>query len=293
MMKHLFGLLITIASISTNAQTLFTQDPSEAIFVTTDIQNFWIAFDQLGSKKNPFEAYLSEGSQGLKDFIPMRIESSKNLLKTVKKRKEEYLAIRESSSSISSLEVQIREAYKNLIEWYPKATFPPTYFVIGAMNTGGTATKNGLIIGVERQGIDKIPYFVAHEVIHFNQHYKSSTSLLDQSIREGSADFLGELISGKTTNEGAFEFGEKNEEVLCQEFVQIMNSKTYKGWLYGGGKKTERPRDLGYWMGYKISKSYFDRSVDKKLAVKEILNITDFRDFLNKSGYLNKYMPLR
>jgi uncharacterized protein YjaZ len=75
---------------------------------------------------------------------------------------------------------------------------------------------------------------------------------------------------------------------LWREFESKMNSKEYKGWLYGPSVPG-RPNDLGYWMGYKIAKAYFDKASDKKQAVKEILNIKDFKQFLKESGYADKW----
>jgi len=108
---------------------------------------------------------------------------------------------------------------------------------------------------------------------------------------EGSADFIGELISGKSINGFAFEYGNMHNEELCKEFVEIMNDTNYHGWLYGTkGKKQGRPNDLGYWMGYKICEAYFDKANNPKEAIRDILNIEDFDEFLAKSGYLAEYM---
>ncbi len=183
--------------------------------------------------------------------------------------------------------------YQELKNWYDAAIFPPTYFVIGAFNSGGTSSDNGLIIGVEMQNeIENVPYIVAHELIHFNQNYPNTkNTLLEQSIMEGSADFIGELISGKHINETAFEYGNKNEEMLCSEFVEIMNGTKYHGWLYGTkGRAKGRPSDLGYWIGYKICETYFKNSNNKEEAIRDILNIQNFHDFLEKSGYLKQYL---
>jgi len=149
-----------------------------------------------------------------------------------------------------------------------------------------------LFIGAEMQtDINNIPYIVAHELIHFQQkNWKESPTLLEQSIVEGSADFLGELISGMNTNKAANEYGNKNKERLCREFVKRMDSTSYMDWMYGVSGKDDRPNDLGYWMGYKITEQYFAKAADKKKAVAEILNIKDYKDFLRKSGYLRTYM---
>jgi hypothetical protein len=69
-----------------------------------------------------------------------------------------------------------------------------------------------------------------------------------------------------------------------------MDSTNYGDWLYGVSGKDDRPNDLGYWMGYKITEQYFKKSSDKKNAVKEILDIKDFKSFLNKSGYLKRFI---
>jgi hypothetical protein len=254
---------------------------------------FWQYFDLIDSQKNPFKDYLDKGSIGLKDFIPYRIESPKHLLKTVKKKRSDYDSKREDSYKVEFYTDSIRSYYQVLKNIYADAVFPPTYFVIGAFNSGGTSSENGLIIGVEIQdNIENIPYIVAHELIHFNQNYPNkNNTLLKQSIKEGSADFIGELISGKHINEKAFKYGNETKELLCKEFVEIMDGVKYKGWLYGSkGKKEGRPNDLGYWIGYKIIKSYYDKSDNKKEAIDDILNIKDFSNFLKKSGYLVEYL---
>ena len=161
-----------------------------------------------------------------------------------------YAGIREKSLQVNSFTEQIQLAYQAFSGMYDSAVFPPTYFVIGAFNTGGTASKSGLIIGVEKQEkIENIPYIVAHEIIHFNQNYpKGKNTLLKQSVMEGSADFIGELISGKHPNALAFDYGNANEALLCAEFVEIMHGDHYKGWLYGSnGKKKGRLSQSKYY----------------------------------------------
>jgi hypothetical protein len=288
----LFYISIIVSSVS-HGQQIFEPDPSKAEFITSDIRNFWVAFDQIGVKKNPFINYIEKGSVGLMDFIPYRIESPKNLLKTVIKRKTDYQAIREGSYKVELQVSRIGDFYAVFKELYSSAVFPPTYFVIGAFNSGGTSSGNGLIIGVEVQNdVENIPYIVAHELIHFNQNYQGNkTTLLEQSIIEGSADFIGELISGKHINLSAYNYGNENEEQLCSEFVKIMGDAIYHGWLYGSkGKIKGRPNDLGYWIGYKICESFFCKSQNRQEAIRDILNIQDFNAFLTTSGYLTEYI---
>ena len=115
-------------------------------------------------------------------------------------------------------------------------------------------------------------------------------TLLQQSIIEGSADFIGELMTGEHLNKEANDYGNRNEEKLCKEFVTKMESTSYIDWMYGVSGKDDRPNDLGYWMGYKITEQYFKKAADKKQAIKEILDIKDYKEFLKKSGYLSNYL---
>ncbi len=281
-----------VANVGTS-QVVFPSDPGEAEFITQDIGRFWMAFDELHLGGNPFREYLDNGSIGLKDFIPNRIESARNLKKVVKKNVAHYEKIREHSLMVDQFVPDIKQAYQSFKTLYEEAVFPPTYFVVGAMNSGGTSTSNGLIIGVELQDkIENVPFIVAHELIHFNQHYPIKRyTLLEQSIKEGSADFIGEIISGRNINELAFNYGNNHEEELCREFVEIMDGHNFHGWLYGSrGKKEGRPNDLGYWIGYRICAAYYQKATDKKQALIDILTISDFSNFLDQSGYLANFL---
>lgn len=47
----------------------------------------------------------------------------------------------------------------------------------------------------------------------------------------------------------------------------------------------EWPPDLGYWIGYRIAKSYYDQAQDKQQAILDILALTDFEAFVRGSRY--------
>ena len=47
----------------------------------------------------------------------------------------------------------------------------------------------------------------------------------------------------------------------------------------------EQGNDLGYWVGYRIAKAYYQRAADKQQAVREILEVSDPKAFLAKSGW--------
>jgi len=292
--------IIALTSFSNpiSGQTVFPNDPDSAKIHTEDIALFWKVFNATtpGFDGKTFKKeYLDAGSEGLKGFIKMRIESGENLSKTIKENVAYYNAIRNSSLSIENKRDTLQKHLKNFKIKYPAAVFPDVYFVIGAKNSGGTVFNGGLIVGAEmfgkesdnfkpRLNIEVIDLVVIHELVHFQQKYITDNTLLAQSIKEGAADFICELVTGSHSNKPIYEYGNSHEKELWLEFKEKMHSKDWKPWLYGS-KDNSRPQDLGYWMGYRIVKAYYYNMEDKSKAIDDILNINNFKEFLQKSGY--------
>jgi hypothetical protein len=46
-----------------------------------------------------------------------------------------------------------------------------------------------------------------------------------------------------------------------------------------------KPGDLGYWVGYRIVKSYYERAAEKRRALREVLDMKDPKAFLAESGW--------
>ena len=64
-----------------------------------------------------------------------------------------------------------------------------------------------------------------------------------------------------------------------------MNGTDTSHWLYQGDKSTDRPADLGYYMGCRIAEAYYQHSADKKQAIRDILAVSDYAAFLHDSHY--------
>ncbi len=291
MKKSVFVLILVLGFIQSSiGQVKYSDVPSEAKFVTEDIERFWQAFDNMDSLgEDVFVNYIENGTAGVKGFTKYRIENANALYKTVKERRNDYLKSRNVLKDLETKKQEILNIYNALEELYPGAVFPPIYFVVGRFNSGGTVSDAGIILGTEMmENLNGLPGLVAHELIHYQQHFKGKTTLLFQSLKEGSADYIGELISGTHINKKAFEYGEAHSEKLTKEFVKRMNKKKLKDWLYQTSGKDDRPNDLGYWIGYKITKAYYDKQKDKKQAISDILNIENAVEFTKKSGYLDK-----
>ena len=129
------GILLLNISAFSFGQTIFTSNPDSSVFLTSDINNFWNAFDDFrkDTTKNPFgKEYIDIGSDGVKGFMPYRIISAKHLFSVVKQKKNDYEKVRENTLKIREKEKQCRSAFYALKYWYPEAKYPPVYFVIGA-----------------------------------------------------------------------------------------------------------------------------------------------------------------
>lgn len=284
--------LICLSSKAQQIQTLIAQNPKEALIFTQDVANFWKAYDQMETYKGSSfdDLYISKGSEGVKSFLENnRIVNGDSLKSTVFKRRQDYLNIRKSSLNLKEVESQCRASYYALKYLYPSAVFPPLYFVIGRFNTGGLSIHTMQIIGVEMNSNENITFIVAHELAHAQQKipYKYKI-LLEQCIIEGSADFLGELISGKTASRAPYEYAIGKEKDLWEDFQKDMNlgeNDDFANWLYAGKRKDARPADMGYYIGYMITKSYYENAKDKKKAIQEILNVKDCKKFLKESKY--------
>jgi uncharacterized protein YjaZ len=135
---------------------------------------------------------------------------------------------------------------------------------------------------------DRLPGIVAHELIHYQQRSRGNT-LLGHSIREGSADFVGELISDQNINDHLRSYGDSHEAGLWREFSAAMNGNDTSQWLYQGDKAKDRPADLGYYVGYRIAMSYYEQTADKKRAIHDILAVQDNPAFLDASRYPDKF----
>jgi hypothetical protein len=308
----LFGATQVSAEVSAGDTRRVNDNPENARIITSDIENFWKAYDLAGSDNRSVvfqREYFARGSDGLKAFKRVRIDRC-SLLETLASHPLYYGSIRESTLRVKSMEAPIRASFRRLKSLYESAVFPDVYFLIGCLNSGGTTADAGLLIGAEMYGrtsttpeeelddwlkqvikpVELIPHIVAHELIHYQQkHPEGGRTLLGESIREGGADFIAELISGKHINTHLHAYGDPRERGLWIEFRRDMNGLTKTNWLFNGSTATSRPADLGYYVGYKICQAAYKSAKNEQQAVKEILEIKDYNQFLAHSGYERKF----
>lgn len=302
-------LLMALVAPFACASAPTTKDPAAARLVTEDIPRFWEAFDargKLGTAAALETLYLKSGTRGLNGWKRLRLDSAAAMAKTVDAAARYYESARASTLRIAEAGPRIRASFGKLHELYAVAVFPDVYFVIGRLTSGGTTSDAGLLIGAEMYGrtgdpvvgkmgpwlsavlrpVDDVPGIVAHELIHYQQR-NPGRSLLSRAVNEGAADFVGEMISGININAHvhAWVFAEEGrEKALWEEFRTGMHGSDGTGW-FTTEDQAKRPKDLAYFMGYRIAQAYYERAADKKAAIRDILRVKDEDELLERSGY--------
>jgi uncharacterized protein YjaZ len=134
---------------------------------------------------------------------------------------------------------------------------------------------------------DRFVHVIAHEYIHVQQSDSLTKdehpTVLEVSLIEGAGEFMGEMISGGVANPGVWAEAKGNEKEIETAFVPDEDKTDLSNWLFNG--TLEKPGDLGYWVGYRIAKSYYQHAADKRRAIRDILEMNDPKGFLAKSGW--------
>lgn len=305
-LKFLIILFIIVTTKSIGQTTIYTKD----------IENFYQAFDSVQTTNNNQKQidfvqkiYLDNGTLGIKYAIDNSVDggkkaTAKNWADLMQNAKENLIRIRPYLSSLPSQASILNSRFKYFKEQYPNFKNGNVYFFVGLGMFGGRPVDNNVFVGSELYANEKSDwgvYVVIHEFVHTLQN-RSNDALLAHCLNEGACDFITEVISQKNPSEtfptanNYIDFGYKNEKAIWTEFKKFIKSNEkgkFFDWLYGNKGRNindAQVKDLGYFIGYKICKAYYDKSIDKKLAIKEIIEMdvsTDekARTFLLKSGY--------
>lgn len=294
-------------------------DPERAALVTSDIPLFWRAYDR--ARAEPDSAarveifrreYVERASPGYLDYFMSKIGSVERFEAFVTRQRAFYDGVRGPTAGVAAMEPRIREAFRRMKELYPDAYFPDVYFGIGRLSSGGTVSARGLLIGTEMYGvapstpldglpdfarrivspIDELPHTVAHELVHFEQSGGGNT-LLGNAIREGGADFIGELILPGGATPEYRTWGREHEAEVWRRFSSEMGGPSSGNWIGSAGSRIEAwggwPGDLGYFVGYQISRAYYEQAADKRQAIRDLLEIRDPEAILRASGYARRF----
>jgi len=281
------------------------RDPAKAVIVFEDIERFLEAREAIANGWDGEDAlqslYFDRASPGLRMFMEKYDLGPERLIKAMAKHPEAYERIPEVLRALRINVPSFRKTYRDIAEIVPEAVFPATYFVVAGHRGIGSGSIEGPLISVEKRSAatvaDLAPTLV-HEMIHMQQlaavgeaYFEifsgPGRNLLALSIREGAATFFAEVIAGGSKRKNqARAYLASHEAELWQAFQKDMLSGETGDWLWKKPTNPEQPQDMGYAMGARIVEVFYENAEDKGRAASEVMAITNYPAFLERSGYV-------
>ena len=247
--------------------------------------------------------YLAPGTPGIAIFTEDRIKNAANLAHAVAALRPEYQhAIALCLPEARRMHDEVSATIAKVGTMLGSAQSAPAYFLFGAGSSGGTASADGLGIGLEvickdartpAQAQQIIREFIAHEMTHVFQARMGlaikDRDLLQHVLSEGFADFvMGQLLGADTSVDATRRaWGIAHEAALWHRFqADVAADKDDADWLYNAGQQPAgEPPDMGYWLGRRICESYYAHAADKAQAMRTLLLLKDPQGILKDSGY--------
>ncbi|HEY1710533.1 MAG TPA: DUF2268 domain-containing putative Zn-dependent protease [Rhizomicrobium sp.] len=265
-----------------------------------DVASFYRLYDATGGHPTADQLqhdYLDPGSNGLHDFAKIRHITGAAIAKNLEAHPEVYADAKRCMAVLPRVRERLKLALGKLRALYPQAISPPVTIAVGRgkpVGVGSPAT--GVQIGLEAlcetnwlnpNVEDRFVHIIAHEYAHVQQVHalvdNDNPTVLEGSLIEGIAEFVGEMISGDIAYSQFRTSPPGNAKAIETAFVADEDKTDLSKWLYNG--TAEKPGDLGYWVGYRIAKAYYQHATDKRRAFREILQMKDPKAFLAKSGW--------
>ena len=294
--------LIAIADWVRGAPAMAAQAAAGPVIHIEDVARFYRVYTSADGHPTAEQLqhdYLDPGSEGLHTFAKIRRISGAAIAETLSKRPEIYSDARRCMVVLPNVRRRLEVALHTLGRLYPDAKFPPVTISVGrGRPVGTTSADTGVLIGLEALCAtdtsnpnveDRFVHVIAHEYTHVQQ-FKALTgdehpTVLESALLEGGAEFIAEITSGGVAGAKAIAWTKGREMEIETVFVPDEDKTDLSKWFYNGEGTPEWLGDLGYWVGYRIVKSYYQHATDKRRAIRDILEVTVPRAFLAKSGW--------
>lgn len=275
---------------------------AQVVVQTRDVDLFYRLYDSTGGHPTAGQLqdeYLDPGSEGLHLFARLRNISGQRIADAMTANPSLYADAKRCLAVLPQARQRLETALRTLGHLYPEARFPPVTITIGRGKPVAIgAPDTGIQVGLEALCAidwlnpdveDRIVYVLAHEFAHVQQvrahalSEKESPTVLEISLLEGIAEFVGELTAGQVAYSRNAAAAVGHEREIETRFAADLDKTDLSDWAYNATPQT--PGDLGYWVGYRIAKAYYRNAADKRQALREILEMDDAKDFLARSGW--------
>lgn len=270
----------------------------------SDLENFVNAFKALEKDTDTIEIfnkmYFEKASIGLKEFVNRHGLTAQMLKKAVAKSPDKYRKIETFIEDLDELKSKLVKVLKDFQNIVPNTMFAPTYLLVGANRGIAQASQFGQLVTITRllKNEERLLQVIIHELAHFQQAktlggpqyvalYSQANNMLGICLREGGAEFITDQVFGSITQSKSIDYYVENEVELKQKFLEDLKSQDNSFWLWDSVGQKDYPQLLGYVMGYKIWKNYYNKAGDSDQVIGEILNLTDPDKYIEKSDYFS------
>ncbi|MEQ7874312.1 lytic murein transglycosylase [Sphingomonas sp. ASV193] len=278
-------------------------DAAHPAIQTTDVENFYRVYDGAAGHPSAVQLqrdYLDQGSGALHRFADDRKITGESLANAIAVHPLTFIGARRCAAILPAVRTRLAGALRRLGRLYPSAAFPPVTIVVGRGTTAGTTNATGVLIGLETlcaadymdpDLAGRFVHSIAHEYVHVQQPAAQTQpdhpTVLFASLIEGGAEFVGSLISGDVGNWQLKRWTKGHEATIEHSFAADETSTNTDPWVWAGPGTREHPGDLGYWVGERIVRCYYDRARDKRRAIAAIITISSASApaFLAASGW--------
>ena len=274
--------------------------PGAPAIHTEDVDRFFALYDSTGGHPTANQLqqeYLDKGSDGLHQLAKARKVTGQRMADTLAKQPEIYQRAKTCLGILPKVRERLTLALNKLGQLYPEARFPPVTIAVGRGKPVGIGSPDtGVQIGLEAlcgtdwlnpNLEDRFVYVITHEYAHVQQVGAivddEKPTVLEGSLVEGAAELVAELTAGSPSYSQLEAETRGREKEIETAFVPDEDQKDLSKWLYNS--TYEKHGDLGYWVGYRIVKAYYQHSEDKRRALREILQMTDPHALLKASGW--------
>jgi len=274
--------------------------------ITADIDNFWQAYDSVRSTDDTAKQvdyiqhlYINKASEGLQAFMRNKDGLDKKWVSLIKTNPAFWDSIRLKTIALKTTIPTLENYITYYQTIYPALKPSNIYFLIGIRQQGGTVRNNMSLIGTEVVLADPAALPVGwlqmcvHEYTHTQQKRPDfqKIDVLTSAIREGACDFMAEQVMKQPFKAVYMDYGNKHEAEVLEMFKKDMLTSNNDKWVSTGNNSGMPAPDLGYFVGYKICKAYYDKAADKKQAIKDIIDLDytnplQVQAFAKQSGLL-------
>lgn len=319
MKKFLFILVIALITSCQSTE----ENPANVI--TTDIDNFWMAYDLIVKESDSLKQiqlidslYIKKGTVGLERIMEVREYAAEEYVQMINKYPRFFSSLRGNTLKANQLAVELNTGIQKLAAVYPNLKPAKIYFTVGCMRTNGTTVDSLVLIGSELAMADpqtdisefeggtkewlagflstnplyNLVLLNVHEYVHTQQEPQLN-NLLSIAIREGVAEFVSTLAMNTPSASPAVAFGKQHALAVREKFeLEMFYPNNRPKWFWSNNPNEFGVRDLGYYVGYAMCENYYLQAEDKAEAIKQMIEL-DFtneavvEDFIKKTNYFS------